>query len=81
MKIFIRFLAFLPFFFFAGEVLSQSCNGFPAGNVNPGNYLTTDPVCAPVTANWEIIYSKVSDGGVPANVSFEVEWGDGFNLT
>lgn len=81
MKIFLPFLAFLVFFLSLNKVFGQSCNGFPAGNVNPGNYLTTDPVCAPVTANWEIIYSKVTDGGVPANVSFEVEWGDNTNLT
>ncbi|GEM_PF-1971726 len=67
-------LLFLPYQLVRGQTV---CNGYPAGNVNPGNYLTTDPVCAPVKATWEIIYSKVNDGGVPSNVAFEVEWGDG----
>lgn len=59
------------------KLRAQSCNGYPTGNVFPGNIMNYTPECSPVTASWYVEYSKVDDGGNSNNVAFEFIWGDG----
>lgn len=63
--------------FSQNNILAQSCNGFPTGNVFPGNIMNYSPECAPVTAQWYVVYSRVDDNGNPNNIGFEFIWGDG----
>jgi len=81
-KLFLNRFIFLLFVFFLPllqlNTLAQSCNGYPTGNVFPGNIMNYSPACAPVSvASWYVVYSRVDDGGVPTNIAFEFIWGDG----
>jgi hypothetical protein len=60
---------------------SQSCNGYPAGTVLPGQDLVSVTTCSPINVVWDVWFDKVNYGADPNVVKFYVIWDDGTTNT